>query len=543
MTVIFSGLRSPTHTRTHNEVVAINTKQTRQTASKAPPRLEEDLPSNLRAKPRTGLSRKRRFDGVGMRLVDINRVFDTASTPPVIINSFDINTLQDKEALDSLIYTYYEGDSLNVVPHCECRKTRGAAKIDSRCSYCGTIIRPVSEQPLESLLWIAPPDGVATFINPQAWTMLSKALTHGGLNGLMWLCDPRMPVGPEPHREIRRLMDLGIERGINHFYEHFDRIIDMLFNAGVISGTTRRQKDDLYQFIKLNRERIFCKHLPIPSRLEFVTEKSITGSFADTTMKSAIDAIRTISATVHSQTPLDLRLRQSRAMKANESLATYHQEHMATLASKRGWLRKHVFGSPLYFTFRAVISSLSERHEKDELHLPWGVAVSTYQMHLVSKMFRMINPDTGRTFTPNECLKHIHEHTLRYSPLLDQLFQELIAESPHKGLPVLFNRNPSLDRGSIQEFFVTKINPDPRVNAVAMSVLTLKAPNRLHTFKDPCGHSARRRAPCQNPKTSLRMWCSHRSNPKPIRAFSKYPTYPITSYRRKVMSGTSAKMI
>lgn len=421
------------------------------------------------------MSRKRRYDGVAMRLVDINRVFETATTPPVIINSFDINTLQDKEALDSLIYTYYEGDSLNVVPHCECGKTRGAAKIDSRCSYCGTIIRPVSEQPLESLLWIAPPDGVATFINPQAWTMLSKALTHGGINGLAWLCDPRMPVGPEPHREIRRMMDLGIDRGINNFHANFDDIIERLFRSGVISGTTRRQKDDLYEFIRLNRDRIFCKHLPIPSRLEFVTEKSITGSFADTTMKSAIDAIRTISATVHSQTPLDLRLRQSRAVKANEYLATYHQDHMATLASKRGWLRKHVYGSSLYFTFRAVISSLSERHEYDELHLPWGVAVSTYQMHLISKMFRMTNPDTGRPFTPNECLQHIREHTLTYSPLLDQLFQELIAESPHKGLPVLFNRNPSLDRGSIQEFFVTKINPDPKVNAVAMSVLTLKA--------------------------------------------------------------------
>ena len=440
---------------------------------------QRDVPLEPRhhAAKRTGLSRRRRFDGVGMRLVDINRVFETASTPPVIINSFDINTLQDKDALDSLIYTYYEGDSLNVVPHCECNRTRGAAKIDSRCSHCGTIIRPVSEQPLESLLWIAPPEGVETFINPQAWTMLSKALTHGGINGLMWLCDPRMPVGAEPHREIRRLMDLGITRGINNFYENFDQIIETLFRAGVISGTTRRQKDDLYQFIKLNRTKIFCKYLPIPSRLEFVTEKSITGSFADMTMKAAIDAIRTISATVHSLSPLDLRVRQARAMKANELLAFYHQEHMATLASKRGWLRKHVYGSPLYFTFRAVISSLSERHEYDELHMPWGVAVATYQMHLISKMFRMKNPDTDLPFTPNECLKHIREHTLRHSPLLDQLFKELIAESAHKGLPVLFNRNPSLDRGSIQEFFVTKINPDPKINAVAMSVLTLKAPN------------------------------------------------------------------
>lgn len=440
-------------------------------------KVKPSVPRNLKAPARIGLSRRQGYDGIGQRLIDINRMFETASTPPVLINSFDINTLQDKEALDSLIYTYYEGDSLNVVPHCECGKTRGAAFIGTQCRNCNATVYPVSEQPLESLLWIAPPDGVKTFINPQAWTMLSKALTHGGINGLAWLCDPRMPVGPEPHRGIRRIMDLGIERGINHFHDNFDEIIDLLFNAGVISGTTKRQRDDLYEFIRLNREKIFCRYLPIPSRLEFVTEKSITGSFADLTMKPAIEAIRTISATVHSQTPLDLRLRQSRAVKANDYLAQYHQEHMATLASKRGWLRKQLYGSSLFFTFRAVISSLSERHRYDELHIPWGVAVSTYQLHLISKMYRMTNPDTGRPFTPNECLQHIREHTLKYSPLLDQLFKELIDEAPGPGLPTLLNRNPTLDRGSIQMFYITKVIPDPKVNAIAMSVLTLKAPN------------------------------------------------------------------
>jgi hypothetical protein len=402
----------------------------------------DQVQTPLRARPRSGIDKTRKFDGIAIELVDLNQVYETASNLPIIINSFNVSTLEDKSILDMLIYTFYEGDSLNVVPTCECGSTKGAAKINSTCPRCGSKIYPVSERPLESLLWIAPPAGVKTFINPQAWTMLSKALTHGGVNGVAWLCDPTLPVGNEPHREIRRLMDLGIERGINNFYDNFDEIIELLFNTNVISGTSRRQKDDLYLFIKLNRQSIFCRHLPIPSRMGFVTEKSITGSFADTTMKTAIEAIRTISATVHSLTPLDIRRLQHRTVKANEYLAQYHQDYMAaTLTSKRGWLRKNVFGSPLYFTFRAVISSLSERHEYDELHLPWGVAVSTYEIHLTSKMNRLINPDTHRPFTPNEIKRHLREHTLRYSPLLDGLFKELIAEAPHKGLPVLFNRN------------------------------------------------------------------------------------------------------
>ncbi|QVD49130.1 hypothetical protein LUCX_60 [Xanthomonas phage vB_XciM_LucasX] len=422
------------------------------------------------------MDHKRQYDGIAIRLVDLDEVFNTAATLPVIVNAFNTETVDDRQVLDSLIYTHYDGDSLNMVPTCECQRMRGAGKIGLVCPRCGGTVTPASERPLESLLWLAPPEGVETFINPQAWTMLSKALTHGGINGLAWLCDPHMPVGPEPHREIRRLIDQGFDRGINNFYQNFDTIIDQLFNIGVIAGSNRQQKADLYEFIKANRKRIFCKHLPVPSRMGFVTERSITGTFADSTMKLAIDAIRTISDTVHSLRPLDLGRRQSRSVKANDLMAQYHQEFMSsTLTSKRGWLRKHVFGSPLYFTFRAVISSLSDEHEYDELHLPWGVAVSTYALHLTSKMYRMINEETGRPFTPNEVLKHLREHTLRYSPLLDRLFDELIAECPYKGLPVLFNRNPSLDRGSIQQFFVTKIIKDPEINAISMSVLTLKA--------------------------------------------------------------------
>jgi hypothetical protein len=411
-------------------------------------------------------------------LVDFDALFEQATTPPVILNTFNVDTVDDKTLLDSMVYTYYDGDSLNVVPMCECQRTTGAGMINQRCSFCGTTVLPLSERPLESLLWMEPPAGVETFINPQVWTMLSKAMTHGGINGLLWLVDPLAIVGPEPHKEIRRLMDLGIDRGINHFYKNFDQIIELLFNTQVIAGGNRHQREELWQFIQCNRHKIFAKRLPVPSRMGFVAERTVTGTFADKTMKPMLDAIRTISSAVHSQTPLDIRKLQSRTMLANDLVATYSQDFMAaTLTSKRGWLRKHVYGNPLFFTFRGVISSMSERHEYDELHVPWGICMSTYSKHLENKLYKTAINERGRPFTPNEAIGLIESHTLRYHPVLHSLFNELIEESPHKGLPVLFNRNPSLDRGSIQEFFITKVIEDPEINAIAMSVLCLKAPN------------------------------------------------------------------
>lgn len=406
----------------------------------------------------------------------------------MIVNHFNVTSEVDKNKLNQLIYTHYEGDSLNIMPSCQCMALTGEFNVGIICPTCHVAVMSVTERPLESVLWIGPPPEVDTLMNPQAWTMLSAGLTYNGFNILEWLCNPNLALPAAPHRVVRRLLSLiaaaedpnpltpfeqrpfRIERGINYFYAHFDQIMRLLFDNGIVKGKPE-QREELRQFIFKNREAIFAQYLPIPSKLGFITEKTVTSTYADLTMLSAIEAIRTISATVNSPTQLSKKVLQARAVKAIMSLAEYHQTFMATaLSTKSGWFRKHVFGSRLHFTFRAVISSLSDNHEYDELHLPWSMSVMAYKTHLTAKLIK-------RGYTPNEATQFLHEHTLRYNPLLDELFTELIQESPHRGLPVLLNRNPTLSRGSIQKLRVTKIKKDPQVNSIGLSVLCLTAPN------------------------------------------------------------------
>ena len=51
-------------------------------------------------------------------LVDFNRLYDTLSVPPIFINTMDVYSAQDKEALKEHIYTRYENDVMNIVPRC-----------------------------------------------------------------------------------------------------------------------------------------------------------------------------------------------------------------------------------------------------------------------------------------------------------------------------------------------------------------------------------------------------------------------------------------
>ena len=90
--------------------------------------------------------------------------------------------------------------------------------------------------------------------------------------------------------------------------------------------------------------------------------------------------------------------------------------------------------------------------------------------HITNKLLR-------KGLSPSECEKFLMLHTNKYHPDLDAIFKELIEESPYPGLPIILQRNPSLVRGSAQQFYVTKIKPDPSVNTISLSVLTLAAPN------------------------------------------------------------------
>lgn len=400
-------------------------------------------------------------------------LFANIANEPIIINKWNVDSLEEKEKLNKLLYTRYEGDTLDVIPSCDGGHIKGEFNVGIRCPDCNTLVMPVTERPLESTLWINKPTGVNTLINPQIWSMLSRKLTYGGTNILQWLCDPSYKITGQTPAVLERLQRYGFLRGLNNFHEHYDKIIQALFKINAFKGKAR-DRQDLEEFLTENRDKVFCEYIPVPSRLGFITESTVTGTYADTTMTAALDAIRTICAIESSLMPLSQRVREIRTVKAIAQLAEYYHGkegfYVKSLGSKHGWLRKHVFGSRLHFSFRAVISSLSDNHNYDEIHLPWSLSVQVFKVHLTNKLLKM-----GRT--PNEINKFLFEHTLKYHPLLDELFQELIEESPYGGIPIILQRNPTLVRGSAQALRVTKVKTDVSINTISMSVLVLKAPN------------------------------------------------------------------
>lgn len=395
----------------------------------------------------------------------------------MFVNDFELGGKEDKERLNDLIYTHYDSDQLQENPTCFCGTTSGGFFVDSICEVCHKPVTVVTERPLESILWLKPPPGVEVFINLHIWSVLSASLTYGEVNVLRWICDPNATI-PEDHKQpaLQRLRQLKIERGINSFYRNFDEVFQKLITAKIFKTSRNKNLQDTVDFVAKYRDRIFCKALPMPSKLGFITEHNLPNSYMDPTMVTAVNALLIISSAINSPVPLSEKMMQSYSVKANQRLAEFYQEFISNnLVSKPGLLRKHVAGSRMHFTFRAVISSLSEPHNYRELHLPWSMSVLVFKHHLVAKLLR--DTPTRQAMTPNQAISLILENTLRYNPLIDELLQEIITEGKEMGFPVLLGRNPTLTRGSIQKFYVTKIIKDPSVKSIKISTIALVAPN------------------------------------------------------------------
>lgn len=408
--------------------------------------------------------------GIGLGLVDFdNLFFNRSRQTPVIINDFSETSEEDKAALNRMIYTKYSTDDLlSNLPSCECGAIVGQHRIGVVCSNCHTAVNSPMDQELEAIVWMRSPNGVKKLINPIVWTMLNNKFKRSGFEIIRWICDTtykpaslRVPPVLDAVQSIP-----GLVRGYNNFVENFDAIVDALFELKVFKPP-RGKLDPLQELLRTQRNCVFSDYLPLPNRSLLVIEESNVGTYVDPIVTGAVDAIRTMVSIDSSLSSHSIRTKENRTVKTIAQLAEFYDGlYRLTLAKKEGIFRKHIFGGRANFSFRAVISSLTDAHEYDELHIPWGIGVSVLRIHLMNKLIR-------RGYSPNEAIAFLNEHSQKYHPLLDELFQLLITECPYKGIPVVFQRNPSLERGSAQAMFITKVKSDPNIPTISLSILSV----------------------------------------------------------------------
>lgn len=404
--------------------------------------------------------------GLVAYIVDHKQIMADLPEPPLIINDLklDLGTKEGRDQLMLYLACTFEGDTIPAVPSCLGGHIKGEGALGEKCPICHTRVENLVDRAMNTGVWIAPPSGIHGFIHPEVWNVLSPRLTPlKSFSVLQWICDP-------DHRETlpayQAVLDQYVrehKRGLNYFIENFDAVIDFIMSSKLCAKMSAQDRADIIQFLAENRDKVVQPYLALPSQIFVVSEKTAMGKYADEKTPDLLDAVFTITSTISSPLKLTQRMRESRTARAVAMLAsTYQTICTKFIGGKYGLVRRQWIGSRLHFTGRAVITSISDPHHYEEIHVPWAFAVQLLEYHLVNKLAR-------RGMSVNDALAFLEDNTLQWNPLLRELFDELIAEAPPltgfpsgifididedptilQGIPNLLQRNPSLTRLSAQ---------------------------------------------------------------------------------------------
>lgn len=401
----------------------------------------------------------------------------------LLLNVLNDMSSEDKEAINRSIYTRYSNESIiESIPTCECREggLRGRFRVGVICPNCGTEVRNRYEDDIQSVIWMKAPKGIRALINPVAWAILSKRfMAEGRFDTLRWLCDTNYSApNSKPNSVVaieQVLKSLKIPRGLNSFYDHFDTIMEVLFDSRALSIGRVGRRDETRDFINMYRKSIFCQYLPLPNKVLMVLEKTNFGTYVDRNITDALDALWLMTGIDSEINPLKLYQKENRTIKAICLMQKYYSDLIKKIYMKKeGLFREHIYATRATYSFRCVISSLTKAHRHDEIHVPWGVGTTVLRYHIINKLWK-------RGWVPKDIVQLLKEYELKYHPTLAELFEEIINDhKDYGGIPVIAVRNPSLKRGSMQRLMITHVKSDPSDVTVGLSILIVRPFNAFN---------------------------------------------------------------
>lgn len=404
-----------------------------------------------------------------LKLQSFDGIFNRLTTDKILINGIDVFNADTKEMLDNIIMMNYSEDNLSIIPSCKCGELKGEYYVGDVCHRCGTTVVNGLDDAISFLLWVKAPREVERFISPAALMFLINRykITKPNVKLIEYILLPGLKIDRKQQRTNMELLEKldfllkqnGIQRGYNSFIQNFYKIIEILERE--FAKKKKGQDGEFIEFLQQNEANIFSEHLPFPNRIIFATETNELGRFMDKSTLTPINVIRRLTGIdLHTRKSRD---KQTRVAKSLLELAPFYESYLkSSVFEKPSLIRQHITSNRSHFTARGVIVSIAGPHKRGDLHLPWSMSCSLFRPFILNALYK-------RGYAYKEAITFLTYHIRIYHPLLDEIFKELIASAGPGGIKALFNRNPSLHRGSIQAVQIPHIKTDPYDTTVGMS--------------------------------------------------------------------------
>lgn len=379
---------------------------------------------------------------ITQRLLNLDQYFRTSQGEKILVNDLNLFTSKDSKFLENNIKTVYNNtDVLSVKAACACGKLSGTYLVGKHCNYCDTVCKEPGTD-VSSLFWLKAISEEALFVNPIVWCMIRKILGHRKIDYLRYLCDvkynPSKVTIPVPILDIRDKV-LGGERDYVKTTTHLKEILIYLQSLGKNKNTYKQEEISLMIDMLNNcKSEIYSHYLPIISPKLYIIENTTKGRYIDLSAADIESVVKTWSKLCTDKdrlTPKQISSYITTVMSTLADLYTNYFGKSMLLASKKGIFRKHVYGTRSHFTFRCVIISVDNEHAYDEITVPWIIGPSVFRPHLFNKLIK-------RGFTYKQANKLLFLATKTYDPLISELLDELIRETPGgRGILCLSQRN------------------------------------------------------------------------------------------------------
>lgn len=405
---------------------------------------------------------------IHLEVVDFEHDYRVLRNKPLIINDYRTTSIDEKNFIKDLIYTKYEGDVLSSIPRCNCPTSAkpiiGADREGEFCPNCRSTVSSHFGDELESILWVRAPKDVEMFINPRIWQALKQAFGNRRVDLLNWLTNTSYNIKSQVKPDILvKIESMGITRGYNNFVRNFWRYIGLLCEMKEYKRKPAIRS--LLIFLETNRYKIFTRYLPLPNRALFIIEPTnVEKTYMDLIGIGAIDAIALLTSIDVPGNTLQRHAKENRTSKFLAHSCIFQENYLRkNIAKKAGSYRKHIVSSRVAPSFRAVITSITEPHDYEKIVIPWSTAMTILQPHMENIFLK-------KGFSANEILEIFNKYINRYDERLYKMMMKILYDHTEKGMPTLWNRNPTLGRSSILMLFIGDIKKDVTDPTVSMSI-------------------------------------------------------------------------
>lgn len=352
---------------------------------------------------------------------------------------------------------------------CSCGKTKYAVHEGVTCPYCGTKVKFVGDD-FGCFGWIILDHHY--LIHPNLYKNIESLV--GGPIILTNMLDyyrevdedghivPQRPKDPESAKEgnkasNRRLKNIRrTERAVNRdepfygigmleFYLRFDEIMDYYLN----NSSNKAAKKKIYDKIYEDRDKVFTQSIPVytthlrpyelsKDRTKFVFEGTNAIYNMMSKLRSSLNNSHKYKMSNHEKYVANLLWSLQREWN------DLYSEIDKILSGKKGNVRL-LSGGRTNFSGRSVIIQ-NPRLRADQVILPYPFLVTILEQQIINVLTKTYGIIFNDAY--NRWFKSIDEP----DKTIIQIIYGLI-NSKKEGLPVIINRNPSIQRGSLLQMF------------------------------------------------------------------------------------------